>query len=242
LARSLTWYMIVLMPSVIVRSFRCSLRRRGFVPHYYNDGCRRRKVTVDENDWLAGRFEEHRARLRAVAYRMLGSLCEADDAVQEAWLGFGRSDTGGVENLGGWRTKVVAWVCAGRGVLHVRSTWYPQPSGPNETGCLMARRYAGRCAKTPTVTRSPKNGEGRETAPSKDRDLGLRRRLLRSDHRIEERARGPGTSAQLITAPGCGPSTRRCDSVGERRPPDRLASPGAPPPRPRLAPERRPRA
>src|SRR5919109_701085 len=63
------------------------------------------------NDWLAERFEENRAHLRAVAYRMLGSLGEADDAVQEAWLRFSRADTSGVENLGGWLTTIVARVC-----------------------------------------------------------------------------------------------------------------------------------
>ena len=61
---------------------------------------------MDERDWLAEEFEEHRVRLRAVAYRMLGSLTEADDAVQEAWLRLSR--TGDVENLGGWLTTVVA--------------------------------------------------------------------------------------------------------------------------------------
>ena len=61
---------------------------------------------MDEHDWMAERFEEHRAHLRAVAYRMLGSLSEADDAVQEAWLRLSRSETG-VENLGGWLTTVV---------------------------------------------------------------------------------------------------------------------------------------
>jgi RNA polymerase sigma-70 factor, ECF subfamily len=66
---------------------------------------------MDEHEWLAERFEEHRAHLRAVAYRMLGSLSEADDAVQEAWLRLSRSDTGAVENLGGWLTTVVARVC-----------------------------------------------------------------------------------------------------------------------------------
>jgi len=66
---------------------------------------------MDEHDFLAERFEEHRARLRSVAYRMLGSTSEADDAVQEAWLRFGRSDTGDVDNLGGWLTTVVARVC-----------------------------------------------------------------------------------------------------------------------------------
>jgi RNA polymerase sigma-70 factor (ECF subfamily) len=65
---------------------------------------------VDEREWLAERFEEHRVHLRAVAYRMLGSLSEADDAVQEAWLRLSRTDTSGVENLGGWLTTVVARV------------------------------------------------------------------------------------------------------------------------------------
>jgi DNA-directed RNA polymerase specialized sigma24 family protein len=58
---------------------------------------------MDEREWLAKRFEEHRTRLRAVAYRMLGSLSEADDAVQEAWLRLSRADTSEVENLGGSR-------------------------------------------------------------------------------------------------------------------------------------------
>ena len=67
---------------------------------------------MDEHDeWLAQHFEEHRTRLRAVAYRMLGSPSEADDALQEAWLRLSRSDTGGIENLGGWLTTVVARVC-----------------------------------------------------------------------------------------------------------------------------------
>jgi RNA polymerase sigma factor (sigma-70 family) len=63
------------------------------------------------NDWLAKRFDENRAHLRAVAYRMLGSASESDDAVQEAWLKLSRSDTRAVENLGGWLTTVVARVC-----------------------------------------------------------------------------------------------------------------------------------
>ena len=66
---------------------------------------------MDEHDWLAERFEEHRPRLRAVAYRMLGSLAEADDAVQECWLRLSRADTSGIENLGGWLTTVGARVC-----------------------------------------------------------------------------------------------------------------------------------
>ena len=65
----------------------------------------------EHDDWLAQRFEENRTHLRAVAYRMLGSISEADDAVQEAWLRLRRSDTSGIQNLGGWLTTVVGRVC-----------------------------------------------------------------------------------------------------------------------------------
>jgi RNA polymerase sigma factor (sigma-70 family) len=65
---------------------------------------------MNEHDWLATKFETDRPRLRAVAYRMLGSRAEADDAVQEAWLRLSRSDTGAVENLDGWLTTIVARV------------------------------------------------------------------------------------------------------------------------------------
>lgn len=66
---------------------------------------------MDEHEWLAMQFEANRTHLRAVAYRMLGSLTEADDAVQESWLHLSRSDTSGVKNLGGWLTTVVARIC-----------------------------------------------------------------------------------------------------------------------------------
>lgn len=66
---------------------------------------------MDEREFLAERFEGHRTHLKAVAYRMLGSLAEADDAVQEAWLKLSRSDAGDIENLGGWLTTVVGRVC-----------------------------------------------------------------------------------------------------------------------------------
>src|SRR4029453_8711718 len=67
---------------------------------------------MDEDDWLAERFQAHRPRLRAVAYRMLGSLSEADDAVQEAWLHFSRADPpSGPRDLGRGLTTVVARVC-----------------------------------------------------------------------------------------------------------------------------------
>ncbi len=66
---------------------------------------------MNEHNWLTGQFEEYRPHLRAVAYRMLGSLSEADDAVQESWLRLNRADTSDVKNMGGWLTTVVARVC-----------------------------------------------------------------------------------------------------------------------------------
>src|SRR5947209_9574881 len=67
--------------------------------------------SMDEHEWLAEQFEANRTQLQAVAYRMLGSLSEADDAVQESWLRLSRSETSGIENLGGWLTTVVARIC-----------------------------------------------------------------------------------------------------------------------------------
>jgi len=103
---------------------------------------------VDEGDWLAERFEANRAHLRGVAYRMLGSLSEADDAVQEAWLRLSRSDTSGVENLGGWLTTVVARVCLdmlrGRGSLRESRLARTCPS----------RSPAARTRSTPSSRRS----------------------------------------------------------------------------------------
>src|ERR1700739_3983669 len=66
---------------------------------------------MDGDQFLAAKFEEQRDHLRAVAYRMLGSLGEADDAVQEAWLRLARADAGDIDNLGGWLTTVVSRVC-----------------------------------------------------------------------------------------------------------------------------------
>ncbi|MHC0429589.1 sigma-70 family RNA polymerase sigma factor [Streptomyces sp. O3] len=80
---------------------------------------------MSERDLLARRFEEHRSRLRAVAYRMLGSLSEAEDAVQEAWLKLNRSDVAEVRNLGGWLTTVVSRVCLD--MLRSRSTRREEP-------------------------------------------------------------------------------------------------------------------
>src|SRR5437868_11367337 len=80
---------------------------------------------MTEHDWLAERFEEQRTHLRAVAYRMLGSLSEADDAVQAAWLRLSRSNASEIENLGGWLTTVVARVSLN--MLRSRRTRREQP-------------------------------------------------------------------------------------------------------------------
>jgi RNA polymerase sigma factor (sigma-70 family) len=86
-------------------------------------------MTMNEQEWLADRFEEQRMRLRAVAYRMLGSLTEADDAVQEAWLRLSRSNAGEIENLAGWLTTVVARVSLN--ILRSRSLRCEEPPAPH---------------------------------------------------------------------------------------------------------------
>jgi RNA polymerase sigma factor (sigma-70 family) len=85
-----------------------------------------------EHGWLAERFEEHRAHLRAVAYRMLGSPSEAEDAVQEAWLRLSRSGAGEVENIGGWLTTVVGRVCLD--MLRSRTSRREEPLGEHVAG------------------------------------------------------------------------------------------------------------
>jgi len=80
---------------------------------------------MTESDWLVEGFEQNRTRLRAVAYRMLGSFAEADDAVQEAWLRLSRSDASDIDNLGAWLTTIVARVCLN--VLRSRNTRREEP-------------------------------------------------------------------------------------------------------------------
>jgi RNA polymerase sigma factor (sigma-70 family) len=92
---------------------------------------------MNGHDWLAERFEAHRAHLRAVAYRMLGSLSEADDAVQEAWLRLSRSEVSGIENLGGWLTTVVARVCLNQ--LRSRNSRREQPLGVHMPDPVVSR-------------------------------------------------------------------------------------------------------
>jgi RNA polymerase sigma factor (sigma-70 family) len=86
---------------------------------------------MDQQSWLTERFEENRPRLRGVAYRMLGSLSEAEDAVQEAWLRLTRIDTATVENLGGWLTTVVSRVCLD--MLRSRKSRREEPIGAQVT-------------------------------------------------------------------------------------------------------------
>jgi RNA polymerase sigma factor (sigma-70 family) len=96
---------------------------------------------VDERDWLTERFEEHRTRLRSVAYRMLGSLSEADDAVQDAWLRLNRADTTGVENLSAWLTTVVARVCLN--VLRSREQRREEPLEVRVPDPIISRQDGG---------------------------------------------------------------------------------------------------
>ena len=90
-----------------------------------------------EPDRLAESFEQNRTRLRAVAYRMLGSFAEADDAVQEAWLRLSRADAGGVDNLSAWLTTVVARVCLN--VLRARNTRREEPVGVHVPDPVISR-------------------------------------------------------------------------------------------------------
>src|SRR5215471_369674 len=90
-----------------------------------------------EPDWLVEGFEKNRTRLRAVAYRMLGSFAEADDAVQESWLRLSRSDASGVENLGAWLTTIVARVCLN--VLRSRNARREEPMGVHVPDPVISR-------------------------------------------------------------------------------------------------------
>src|SRR5215469_16794099 len=92
---------------------------------------------MTESDLLAVGFERNRTRLRAVAYRMLGSVAEAEDAVQEAWLRLSRSDASSVENLGAWLTTVVARVCLN--VLRSRKARREEPVGVHMPDPVVSR-------------------------------------------------------------------------------------------------------
>jgi RNA polymerase sigma-70 factor (ECF subfamily) len=96
---------------------------------------------LDEHEWLAERFEEYRPHLKAVAYRMLGSLAEADDAVQDAWLRLSRNGADDVENLGGWLTTIVARVCLN--MLRSRNLRREEPLGVHVPDPLISLEDGG---------------------------------------------------------------------------------------------------
>jgi RNA polymerase sigma-70 factor, ECF subfamily len=102
---------------------------------------------MTDSDWLAGAFEEHREHLRAVAYRLLGSMSDADDAVQDTWLRLTRADASEVENLGGWLTTVVARVSLN--MLRARRRRPEQPVGDSWPAPVEASAGDGAAAGSP---------------------------------------------------------------------------------------------
>jgi RNA polymerase sigma-70 factor (ECF subfamily) len=118
---------------------------------------------MNDNEWLADQFEAHRGHLRAVAYRMLGSSAEADDAVQEAWLRLSRADVSEVENLGGWLTTVVSRLCLN--VLQSRRTRReapleaqldrPDPAAPDPADDVVLADSVGAALQVVLDTLSP---------------------------------------------------------------------------------------
>jgi hypothetical protein len=124
---------------------------------------------MDEREWLAGRFEEHRTALRAVAYRMLGSLSEADDAVQEAWLRLNRTDASEIENLGAWLRTVVARVSLN--MLRSRGTRGEEPIGVHVPEPIVDRSPE---AARQLASRARRRIRG--TAP--DPDIGAQREVV----------------------------------------------------------------
>ena len=158
---------------------------------------------MDDHEALAERFEENRLHLRAVAYRMLGSPSEADDAVQEAWLRLNRSDTGGVENLRGWLTTVVARVCLD--LLRSRKSRREEPLDARVPEPIVSREdgidpehcsWYLKCSHPPSGSRSCcmtcSTCPSTRSLPSWD-VCGWIRRPVESDARVGDRERPSGT-------------------------------------------------
>jgi hypothetical protein len=130
---------------------------------------------MSESDWLAGRFEQDRPHLRAVAYRMLGSAAEADDAVQDAWLRVSRADTTNVQNLTGWLTTIVARVCLN--LLQSRDARREQPldqQEPQTTGADPQDHIAPIVGRSPAAvrqlaSRGRRRVQGSAAVPETDR-------------------------------------------------------------------------
>jgi hypothetical protein len=171
---------------------------------------------VPGHDWLVDRFEAHRAHLRAVAYRMLGSRGEADDAVQEAWLRLSRSDASEIENLGGWLTTVVGRVSLD--MLRSRASRREEPAGARlpdhievptagsdpEHEALLADTSGQRCSWSSTCSAPPSGSRSCCTTCS-------RCRSTRS---------GPSWAA-----PRTGPNSSRAVPATRCRDPARLPTP-----------------
>jgi RNA polymerase sigma-70 factor (ECF subfamily) len=115
-------------------------------------------MTMDESTVLTGRFEENRKHLHSVAYRMLGSLSEADDAVQEAWLRLNRSDASAIENLGGWLTTVVARVCLD--MLRTRRSRAENPVGARVPDPIISSRDGVYPARVPQISAATTDSAG----------------------------------------------------------------------------------
>ena len=180
---------------------------------------------MDDQDWLAERFEANRSHLRGVAFRMLGSLTEADDAVQEAWIRLSRTDTSDVDNLRAWLTTVVGRVCLN--MLRSRKTrreasletHLPDPilsprGGSRSRAGSLARRFGrARDARRPRLPDARRTGRLRAA-----RRLRRAVRRDRTDRRPNagggEAAREPCPSPR----PGCARARRRSRwPMGRRR-------------------------
>ena len=186
---------------------------------------------MDERDWLAERFEQHRSRLRAVALRMLGSASEADDAVQEAWLRLSRSDVSGVQDLGRWLTTVVGRVCLD--LLRSREARREEPVAGPVPDTIQPPTYGGDPAEEAVLgesvglallvvldTLAPDERLAfvlhdifavpyAEIAPLVDRSTAATKMLAsRARRRIRRGGRSP-TTARLASVPSSGPSLPR---------------------------------
>ena len=167
-------------------------------------------MTTDDKELLAGRFAEHRARLIAMAYRMLGSLAEAEDAVQEAWLRLSRADAAEIENLGGWLTTVVGRVCldmlrSRRRGARSRSRHVPDPSSARRRR-PRARGGAGRLGR-PRPARRARHALARRAA--RVRAARPVRRAVRRDRRRSSAApRRRRGSSPAGPGAGCGARPR----------------------------------
>src|SRR6185312_14070370 len=174
-------------------------------------------MTTADPDWLAERFEAQRPRLRAVAYRMLGSMAEADDAVQDAWLRLARADAGQVENLGGWLTTVVARLCLDR----LRSRTARREDLAGGTPCVRPPRHVRVAVRG---DRQDRGADARGGAAAREPGATPGPRL---DYPVARVARPPARARQCV--PGRGARRRLRGAAAGARPGRRRAR------RPRLA-------